>query len=167
MPPGPSDWDRLRGLERQLWNTQSGILRVNANRQQAIDYYSNAYNHSFASRENINDARAGLLCNSKLAGIGVIASLIFVGLEIRHNARAVRSGTAQRVHENYADWYLALCSSPSALAISVKGLADLGSLSSDEKPAFICVFTGETNHGAALVPLQQRAGRGQSGMPEA
>jgi hypothetical protein len=84
--------------------------------------------------------------SQSVAAAGVMASLIFVGLEVRNNSKAVRSGTAQRVHENYADWYLTLCSNPSALAVAVKGLSDLGALSADEKPTFICVFTAYVSH---------------------
>jgi hypothetical protein len=84
--------------------------------------------------------------SQSISAVGVMASLIFVGLEVRNNSKAVRSGTAQRVHENYADWYLALASSSSALATSVKGLTNMGALSSDEKAAFICVMTAYTSH---------------------
>jgi hypothetical protein len=78
--------------------------------------------------------------SQSIAAVGVVASLIFVGLEVRNNSKAVRSGTAQRVHENYADWYLTLACNPSAITIGAKGLEDFDGLSRDEKPVFIFMF---------------------------
>lgn len=36
-------------------------------------------------------------------GFAVMASLVFVGLQIRDNSRAVRAATAQAVHDNKPD----------------------------------------------------------------
>jgi hypothetical protein len=80
------------------------------------------------------------------AAIGVMASLIFVGLEIRNNARAVRSATAQSVHENYATWYLHLADNESARAASVKGFSNLASLSPEEKTQFVCTYMAFLSH---------------------
>ena len=77
-----------------------------------------------------------------MAAIGVMASLVFVGFEIRNNARAVRSATAQSVHENYAAWYLELADNPAARAASVKGFVDLGNLTADEKTQFVGHLAG-------------------------
>ena len=43
-----------------------------------------------------------------VAVFAVIASLVFVGLQVRDSSRAVRAATAQAVHDNYAGWYTAL-----------------------------------------------------------
>ena len=43
-----------------------------------------------------------------LGVFGALATLAFVGFEIRDNSRAVRAATAQAVHDNYANWYLVL-----------------------------------------------------------
>lgn len=59
------------------------------------------------------------------AAAGVIASLIFVGIQVRDGARATRSATAQAVHENYAGWYLALAANTDALNTSSKGFVSL------------------------------------------
>lgn len=84
--------------------------------------------------------------SQSIAAVGVVASLIFVGLEVRNNSKAVRSGTAQRVHENYADWYLTLACNPSTMAIGAKGLADFNGLSPDEKPVFVFMFMAFMSH---------------------
>jgi hypothetical protein len=81
-----------------------------------------------------------------VAAVGIMASLVFVGFEIRNNARAVRSATAQSVHENYAAWYLELADNPAARAASVKGFVDLGSLTADEKTQFVCTYMAFLSH---------------------
>jgi len=84
---------------------------------------------------------------SQIAGaIGVIASLIFVGLQIRDNSSAVRSATAQAVHDNYASWYISLSNNEPALATSAKGFVDLTSLSSAEKAQFVCTMMAFLSH---------------------
>jgi hypothetical protein len=57
------------------------------------------------------------------AVFAVIASLVFVGLQVRDSSRAVRAATAQAVHDNYAGWYTALLGNETALATSAKGLS--------------------------------------------
>jgi hypothetical protein len=75
-----------------------------------------------------------------MGAVGVIASLIFVGLQIMDNSKAVRSATAQAVHDNYAGWYISLSGNESALATSAKGFVDLSSLSPAEKAQFVCTM---------------------------
>jgi len=48
------------------------------------------------------------------AAIGVIGSLVFVGLQVRGNARSVRSATTQAVHENFANLYFQLGTCPAS-----------------------------------------------------
>ncbi len=81
-----------------------------------------------------------------LGAVGVVASLIFVGLQIMENSKAVRSATAQAVHDNYAGWYLAMMSNDNALATSNKGFVDLASLSPEEKARFVCTFMAFLSH---------------------
>lgn len=84
---------------------------------------------------------------SQIAGaIGVIASLIFVGLQIRDNSSAVRSATAQAVHDNYASWYISLSNNEAALATSAKGFVDLTALSPAEKAQFVCTMMAFLSH---------------------
>ena len=40
-----------------------------------------------------------------IGAIAVVISLIYVALQIRQNTNAVRSATAQSVHEHFAGWY--------------------------------------------------------------
>src|SRR5215472_9547189 len=51
---------------------------------------------------NLNDlANIGQV----IGAIAVVVSLIYVALQIRQNTNAVRSATAQTVHEHFAKWY--------------------------------------------------------------
>ena len=81
-----------------------------------------------------------------VSGIAVVGSLIFVGLQTRQNAHAVRSSTAQAIHDNYANWYLSMAENTSALATSLKGFVDYDGLSSVEKAQFISTFMAFTSH---------------------
>lgn len=81
-----------------------------------------------------------------IAAVGVITSLIFVGIQVRDSAKAVRAATAQAVHENYASWYLALADNASALATCTKGFVDLTSLTPAEKAQFVCTFMAFMSH---------------------
>lgn len=84
---------------------------------------------------------------SQIIGVvGGLATLIFVGFQIRDNSKAVRAATAQAVHDNYASWYLALSGNESALATSAQGFADLDSLTPAEKMQFVCVFMSFLSH---------------------
>ena len=55
---------------------------------------------------NLNDlANIGQV----IGAIAVVISLIYVALQIRQNTNAVRSATAQSVHEHFASWYHLAC----------------------------------------------------------
>lgn len=84
--------------------------------------------------------------SQSVAAVGVVASLIFVGLQVRSSAKAVRSATAQAVHENFASWYLALTGNPGALAVVLKGFGSLDALSAAERAQFNCLFLAFTSH---------------------
>ena len=84
--------------------------------------------------------------SQSIAAVGVMASLIFVGLEIRNNAKAVRSGTAHAVHENHASWYVSLAGNASELTTATKGFVDLGALTPAEKAQFVCTFMALMSH---------------------
>ena len=72
------------------------------------------------------------------AAVGVIASLIFVGVEVRNNARAVRSATAQAVEQSFAGIDLALQANPSTIESCIKGVVDYDALTPSEKAQFVC-----------------------------
>jgi hypothetical protein len=71
-----------------------------------------------------------------LAAVGVIASLIFLGLQTKDNARAVRAATTQAVQGDYTAWYRLLAEHPEILAVLTKGYASPSALSGDEKRLF-------------------------------
>src|SRR6478736_5899298 len=79
-----------------------------------------------------------------LANIGqvvaVVVSLFYVAHQIRQNTNAVRSATAQAVHEHFANWYHVLASDPVLSQIAAKGLRDYTSLSEQERVRFIAAF---------------------------
>lgn len=53
--------------------------------------------------------------SQSLAAAGVIASLIFIGLQVRGSMKAVRAATEQACQENFAGIYVSLQSNPSTL----------------------------------------------------
>ena len=68
--------------------------------------------------------------SQSVAGVGVVCSLIFVGLQVRGSTKAVRAATEQAIQENFAGIYVSLQASRSALAGITKGVVDYGALSS-------------------------------------
>jgi hypothetical protein len=75
-----------------------------------------------------------------VAALSVVVSLIYVGFQIRQNTGAVRSATAQAVHDNYAAWYINLSNDASLNAVVIKGLKDYSLLDEIEKARFIDTF---------------------------
>jgi hypothetical protein len=75
-----------------------------------------------------------------VAAIGVIASLIFLGLQTKDNARAVRAATTQSVQGDYTAWYRLLAERPEILAVCTKGYASPSALAGDEKALFLVVL---------------------------
>ncbi len=85
---------------------------------------------------NLNDlANIGQV----IGAIAVVISLIYVALQIRQNTNAVRSATAQSVHEHFANWYHLIAAD---LTLSDRGhrIARLSSLSEAERTRFIATF---------------------------
>ena len=67
---------------------------------------------------------------SEVVGLlAVVASLIFVGLEVRQNADATKAATAQSLNDSWLEWNLAM-SNPEAWS-AVFRLYDLADLSSE------------------------------------
>jgi hypothetical protein len=67
-----------------------------------------------------------------IGALAVVISLFYVGFQIKRNTSAVRSATAQAVHDNYADWYMNLMGDAELNRIAIKGLKDYSSLSETE-----------------------------------
>jgi hypothetical protein len=86
---------------------------------------------------NLNDlANIGQV----IGAVAVVVSLFYVAHQIRQNTNAVRSATAQAVHEHFANWYQVLASDPVLSQIAAKGLRDYTSLSEQERVRFIAAF---------------------------
>lgn len=84
---------------------------------------------------------------SQIVGaIAVVASLVFVGFQIRGNSRALRAATAQAVHDNYAAWYSALMSDPGALDASARGFTDYAGLPPADRARFVCIYMAFLSH---------------------
>ena len=75
-----------------------------------------------------------------VGAIAVVISLIYVALQIRQNTNAVRSATAQTVHEHFAKWYHLVAADDELAQIVAKGLRDYGSLSEKERVRFVAAF---------------------------
>src|SRR5215475_1430321 len=75
-----------------------------------------------------------------VGAIAVVISLIYVALQIRQNTNAVRSATAQTVHEHFSNWYNLLAADAELAQIASKGLRDYASLSEQERVRFIAIF---------------------------
>ena len=75
-----------------------------------------------------------------IGAVAVVVSLFYVASQIRQNTNAVRSATAQSVHENFATWYHLLAEDAEVARIAVDGLRDYASLSEVDKARFIATF---------------------------
>jgi hypothetical protein len=86
---------------------------------------------------NLNDpANIGQV----IGAVAVVVSLFYVAHQIRQNTNAVRSATAQTLHEHFANWYHVLASDPVLSQIAAKGLRDYTSLSEQERVRFIATY---------------------------
>jgi hypothetical protein len=75
-----------------------------------------------------------------IGAIAVVVSLFYVAHQIRQNTNAVRSATAQAVHEHFAKWYQLVAADAELSKIVATGLRDYGSLSEQERVRFIATF---------------------------
>jgi hypothetical protein len=75
-----------------------------------------------------------------VGAIAAIAGLFYVGFQVRQNTAAVRSATAQAVHDNYATWYQGYAGDPALMKIAVEGLRDYRGLDEIAKAQFIALF---------------------------
>lgn len=81
-----------------------------------------------------------------IAVVAIFGSVIFVGFQIRENSAAVRSATAQAVHDNYGAWYMAQGADAEALIASIKGFVDYEGLAPIEKAHFVCTYMAFLSH---------------------
>jgi hypothetical protein len=75
-----------------------------------------------------------------IGAIAVVISLIYVALQIRQNTNAVRSATAQTVHEHFSNWYNLVAADAELARIAANGLRDYSSLSEQERVRFVATF---------------------------
>jgi len=75
-----------------------------------------------------------------LGAVAVVVSLFYVGSQIRQNTAAVRSSTAQAVHDNYASWYISLASNGELMKVSVDGLRSYSTLPEVEKARVLTIM---------------------------
>ncbi len=66
---------------------------------------------------------------------------------IGQNTNAVRSATAQTVHEHFANWYHLIAADAELARIAANGLRDYASLSEQEKVRFIAAFMAFLSYG--------------------
>ena len=86
---------------------------------------------------NLNDlANIGQV----IGAIAVVISLFYVASQIRQNTNAVRSATAQTVHEHFAKWYHLVAADDELAQIVPKGLRDYASLSEKERVRLVATF---------------------------
>jgi hypothetical protein len=75
-----------------------------------------------------------------IGAVAVVISLFYVASQIRQNTNAVRSATAQTVHEHFANWYRLVAADGELARIVANGLRDYGSLSEQERVRFVAAF---------------------------
>jgi hypothetical protein len=71
-----------------------------------------------------------------LGGIGVIASIIYVGIQIRNNARALRAATYQQLSVISLQGWLTMAHNGETTGIMLRGMDDFASLDRVEKARF-------------------------------
>src|SRR5206468_7140637 len=75
-----------------------------------------------------------------IGALAVVISLFYVAHSIRQNTNAVRSATAQTVHEHFANWYHLIAADAELAQVAANGLRDYGSLSEQERVRFVATF---------------------------
>ncbi|HEX3430690.1 MAG TPA: hypothetical protein VHT03_07370 [Rhizomicrobium sp.] len=93
-----------------------------------------------------------------VSGLAVLASLIFVGLQLRQNTQAVRTGASQAHSQNWQQITLPVIESGDFARIWRVGLDDIESLTDDERIRFYA-FAGATLRFFEGARLQWRHGQ--------
>jgi hypothetical protein len=75
-----------------------------------------------------------------IGALAVVISLIYVAYQIRQNTNAVRSATAQAVHEHFSIWPNLVAADAELAQIAANGLRNYASLSEHEKVRFVATF---------------------------
>ena len=77
-----------------------------------------------------------------LGGVGVIASIVYVGIQIRNNARALRASTYQQLSVISLQVWLAMAHNGETTGIMLRGSDDFSALDRVEKARFRFVVMG-------------------------
>lgn len=77
-----------------------------------------------------------------VGGISVIATLIYLAIQIRGNSRAVRSAGAQQTHDTLIQAYFQLASDTKLNRIVRLGTQDISTLNEDETGQFFAFWSG-------------------------
>ncbi len=75
-----------------------------------------------------------------VGGVAVIASLVFVGLQVRQSAEATRQAQAHRALDASADFLEHVSADPERAVLLFQGLNDFATLSEDEQVHFTALF---------------------------
>jgi hypothetical protein len=75
-----------------------------------------------------------------IGALAVVISLFYVAHQIRQNTNAVRSATAQAVHEHFAKWYHLVAADDELAQIVARGLRDHAPLPEKERVRFVAAF---------------------------
>ena len=67
-----------------------------------------------------------------IAVVAVVASLIFVGMQVRQSTKQAKADAVQAVHDNLSAWYMNAADTPFKAETGFKGLHDLDNLSGAE-----------------------------------
>lgn len=75
-----------------------------------------------------------------LGGIGVIASMIYVGIQIRNNARAVRAATYHQLSSTFINHWDGLAYNGETLSMLLRGGKDYADLRNELEQSRYCLF---------------------------
>ena len=78
-----------------------------------------------------------------LGGIGVIASMIYVGIQIRNNARAMRAATYQQLSALAIQGWHSMAHNGETMDVMLRGMDDFSALSRVEKARFRMVVMAQ------------------------
>ena len=66
-----------------------------------------------------------------IAALGIMASLIFVGIQVRQSTRQAKAEAADTAHHNFADWYGSI--TREQVALNAQAMRDFSSLKGEEQ----------------------------------
>ncbi len=67
-----------------------------------------------------------------VGAFAVVATLLYVGLQVRQNTKAVRGAAAHNATQSLQSWYVAIATNPQAAHVFRRGMSDPSALSEDD-----------------------------------